>query len=156
MLHALLHTWSLLNHTWHPHRRPSVSLVPLHLLPPLSDTLNSYSWIVFAAPYIGSAQTTSETHCCLATDIRYCCQACLPMHCLAMDTLLLHDVTHTSCCAIQAFTELSPSNLPIQSTTLTLHACPEASVAQQFLRRAGTPHYFILCKCKVFCTDLET
>jgi hypothetical protein len=50
-------------------------------------------------------------------------------------------VTRTSCCAIQAFTELSRSNAPIQSTTLLLCTCPKASVAQQLLHRANTPHY---------------
>jgi hypothetical protein len=50
-------------------------------------------------------------------------------------------VTPTYCCAFQAFTELSPSNAPIQSATLPLSACPEASVAQHFLHRANTPQY---------------
>jgi hypothetical protein len=38
----------------------------------------------------GSARTTHRKHIsCSATDIMYCCQACPPMHCLAMDALLL-------------------------------------------------------------------
>jgi hypothetical protein len=51
-------------------------------------------------------------------------------------------VTSIQCCAIQAFTVLLPSNGPIKSATLPLHACPETSVAQQFLHRAYTPKYF--------------
>jgi hypothetical protein len=51
------------------------------------------------------------------------------------------NVTPTHCCAIQSFTELSPRNAAIQSTTLPLHACPEASVAQQFPHRANMPQY---------------
>jgi hypothetical protein len=57
-----------------------------------------YCWIVFtfAAPYLGLARTTLRTHCCSATDIRYCCQVFLPMHCLAIiaaQTGLLRDIT---------------------------------------------------------------
>jgi hypothetical protein len=36
-----------------------------------------------------------------------------------------------------------PSNEQIQSATLLLHACPEASVSQQFLNRANIPQYII-------------
>jgi hypothetical protein len=50
---------------------------------------------------------------------------------------------------IQAFTALSPSNAPIQSATLPLRACPEASAAQKFLHRGNTPqyhfHWFYCC-----------
>jgi hypothetical protein len=45
-------------------------------------------------------------------------------------------------CVIQAFTELSPSNAPIQPAILPLHACPETSVAQQFLHVVNTPQYY--------------
>lgn len=41
----------------------------------------------------------------------------------------------------QFYWEMLPSNRPIQSTTLPLRACLEASVAQQFLLRANTSHY---------------
>jgi hypothetical protein len=44
--------------------------------------------------------------------------------------------------------ELSPSNTLIESATLPLRACSEASVAQQFLHRANKPHYvktFLAC-----------
>jgi hypothetical protein len=57
---------------------------------------------VFAAPYLGSAQTTKRTPCCLATDTRYCCQVFLPTHCLAIGaarTPLLRDAMFTDCLA---------------------------------------------------------
>jgi hypothetical protein len=51
-------------------------------------------WILcykLSASYIGSAPSTHRKHInCSASDILYCCQACPPMHCLAMDTLLVH------------------------------------------------------------------
>jgi hypothetical protein len=48
------------------------------------------------ASYIGSARTIYRKHVsCSATDILYC-QACLPMHCLAMDTLL----SRIRCCEV--------------------------------------------------------
>jgi hypothetical protein len=45
---------------------------------------------VFTASYIGSARTSHRKHInCSATDIMHCCQACSPMHCLAMDAICL-------------------------------------------------------------------
>jgi hypothetical protein len=44
---------------------------------------------VHCSLYRLSTDHPQKTHCCSATDIMYCCQACLPMHCLAMNALLL-------------------------------------------------------------------
>jgi hypothetical protein len=69
--------------------------------------LESFSlWLLnWTAPYIGLAWTTHRRHInCSATDIMYCCQACPPIHCLAIDALLVH----IHCCDI--FTGMLLSN----------------------------------------------
>jgi hypothetical protein len=48
-----------------------------------------FSKSVHCSLYRLGTDNPQKTHRCLATDIMYCCQACLPMHCLAMDALLL-------------------------------------------------------------------
>jgi hypothetical protein len=63
---------------------PTTRRVTVEVFNPAS-TQNGWS-----APYIGSAQTNHRKHInCSTTDIVYCCQACPPMHCLAMVALLL-------------------------------------------------------------------
>jgi hypothetical protein len=45
---------------------------------------------ILTASYIGLAWTIHRKHMDYSTtDIMYCCQTCPPMHCLAMDALLL-------------------------------------------------------------------
>jgi hypothetical protein len=75
-----------------------------------------------------------------ATAAVWCHCACAEV-CLPSRRLETNCVTPFYRCVIQAFTELSPSNAPIHSKTLPLRACPEASVAQQFLHGLNMPHY---------------
>lgn len=88
--------------------------------------------------YVASALTTQTTAYCPAMDSiesSYVIVVTVLWHHslagwvytkrhVAMSWVGICDVTLTSCCAIQTFIELSPSNIPIQSAVLMLHACP--------------------------------
>jgi hypothetical protein len=90
-----------------------------------------------------SAADSIETSYVIATSVAWCqpsVKGRLPIV-IATRWVGICDINRTSWCAIQAFTELLPSNAPIQSATLPLRAFPQASVAQQFLHRANTPQY---------------
>jgi hypothetical protein len=55
-----------------------------------SQLLNSDLILATGCRYTASARTTQRKHISyLATDTLYCCQACPPIHCLALDILLL-------------------------------------------------------------------